>query len=87
MHDNDLAGAEQLLRNDDAAQCICGSAAGIADYMDIAFFKTEGAGGILRVDRCEYHYPSEILRSIWNIRTEARIHASHHGCLSEIESD
>lgn len=49
MHDNDLAGAQQLLRNDDAAQCIWGSAAGIADYMGIAFFKTEGAGGIYNV--------------------------------------
>lgn len=56
MHDNDLAGAQQLLRNDDAAQCIGGSAAGIADYMGITFFKTEGAGGIYRShSRCEYH--------------------------------
>lgn len=48
MHDNDFASAEQLLRNDDAAQCIWNSATGIADYMGIAFFKTEGAGGIYR---------------------------------------
>jgi hypothetical protein len=46
VHDNDLTSAEQLLRNDDTAQSIRGPAAGIADYMGIAFFEAQGASGI-----------------------------------------
>jgi hypothetical protein len=46
MHNYYLPRPKQLLRDDDTAQRIGDSSAGVADDVGVAFFKTESARGI-----------------------------------------
>lgn len=48
MHDHDLPRAQELLRDDQAADGVCGAAAGVADDVGVAFLEAEGAGGVCR---------------------------------------
>ena len=46
VHDDYLPSPQQLLRDDHAANGVWYAAAGVADDVGIAFFESEGAGGV-----------------------------------------